>query len=286
MYKGEKIFFHMVRILTFFSVAILTFIIFFIAKESIILFKQVSFIDFILGSHWNPTEIHPQVSIFPMILSTFYVSFVALIIVIPIGVGASIFLSSVVDRKVRNMIKPAIDLLAGIPSVIYGLMGLLVLVKFFEKHFYFPSGESVLVGGILLSIMTLPYMISTCDESMVKILERYKKSSDALGISKWHMIRYLVLPSSKKSILAGMILSFARSMGETMAVMMVIGNSPIFPKLFGKAQTIPSLIALEMGGAEVDSIHYHALFASGFVLMMILFIVNMIFCFLRNYINE
>ncbi|TCO72686.1 phosphate ABC transporter permease subunit PstC [Marinisporobacter balticus] len=283
--KFEKIFSNSIKGITFFSVMILICIIIFLIKESVVIFDEISLLDFIFGDKWNPVRNPPNISIFPMILGTLYVSFVAMTIALPIGVGAAIFLTSVVNEKMRKMIKPSIDLLAGIPSVIYGLIGLLVLVKFFEIHFDFSSGESVLVGGILLAIMVLPYIISTCDESMIKIAKRYKMASDGLGISKWHMIRYLILPASKKSILAGIILALARAMGETMAVMMVIGNSPIFPKLLGKTQTIPALIALEMGGAQVDSLHYHALFAAGLVLMGILFVVNMLFYYIKKNID-
>ncbi|QEK12411.1 phosphate ABC transporter permease subunit PstC [Crassaminicella thermophila] len=283
--KFEKIFAIIIKLLTFFSIIMLSFIIIFIIKESIPVFKKVSLLDFLFKMEWNPLGEPQSISIFPMILASIYVSLLAIIIALPIGVGSAIFLSSVLSEKIRKILKPAIDILAGIPSVIYGLIGLLVLVKFFEVNFDFSSGESVLAGGILLSIMILPYIISTCDESMIRISKQYKIMSEGLGVSKWHMIRYLILPASKKSIFAGSILALGRAMGETMAVMMVIGNSPVLPKLFGKAQTISALIALEMGGAEVDSLHYHALFAAGFVLMMILFFINMIFHYIIKNID-
>ncbi len=283
--KFDKIFTFIIKGFTCFSIVMLSFIIIFIARESIVVFEKVSLLDFLFKSEWNPLGQPPSISIFPMILATMYVSLLAVIIALPIGIGSAIFLTSVLNLKLRKILKPSIDILAGIPSVIYGLIGLLVLVKFFEHHLKFSSGESVLAGGILLSIMILPYIISTCDESMIKIINQYKLTSEGLGVSKWHMIRYLILPASKKSIFAGVILALARSMGETMAVMMVTGNSPIFPKILGKAQTIPALIALEMGGAGVDSLHYHALFASGFVLMMILFLVNIAFYHIKNNID-
>ncbi|QXM06918.1 phosphate ABC transporter permease subunit PstC [Crassaminicella indica] len=286
MYKRlDKIFNIFIKGLTFSSIIMLSFIIIFIMKESISIFEKVSVFEFLLGKEWDPLGQPPSVSIFPMILATIYVSLLAVAIALPIGVGSAVFLTSILNKRMRKILKPSIDLLAGLPSVIYGLIGLLVFVKFFEVHFDFSSGESVLAGGIILSIMILPFIISTCDESMIKICKQYKSTSEGLGVSKYHMIRYLILPACKKSILAGVILAFGRAMGETMAVMMVIGNSPVFPKLFGKAQTISSLIALEMGGAGVDSLHYHALFAAGFVLMMILFLVNMLFHYMKKSID-
>ena len=162
-------------------------------------------------------------------------------------------------KKIRDIIKPFIDILAGIPSVIYGFIGLIVIVKSLEKLGR-TSGESVLAGGILLSIMVLPFIISICEESMSKLYIEYEIVSKSLGVSKYYFISEIVLPNSIKSIIISTVLAFGRALGETMAVMMVIGNAPIFPTLFGKAQTISSLIALEMGMVEVGSPHYNALF--------------------------
>ena len=272
--KADKIFKYIIKIITFLSFVILCFIIFFIIKESFPLFKEINFIDFIFGKRWKPySEINPAMGIFNIIAATIYVAAAGVIISLPIGVGISIFLSCVVSEKIKNIIKPYIDLLAGIPSVIYGFMGLVIIVKFFEKMGR-SSGESVLSGGILLSVMVLPFMVGICEETMCKIRKKYENSSKVLGISKWYMISELILPASYKSIFAAVILALGRALGETMAVMMVIGNAPIFPKLLGKAQTISSLIALEMGMVEIGSIHYNGLFASGLVLMILIFLIN------------
>ena len=228
--KADKIFKYIIKIITFLSFVILCFIIFFIIKESFPLFKEINFIDFIFGKRWKPySEINPAMGIFNIIAATIYVAAAGVIISLPIGVGTSIFLSCVVSEKIKNIIKPYIDLLAGIPSVIYGFMGLVIIVKFFEKMGR-SSGESVLSGGILLSVMVLPFMVGTCEETMCKIRKKYENSSKVLGISKWYMISELILPASYKSIFAAVILALGRALGETMAVMMVIGNAPIFPK--------------------------------------------------------
>lgn len=278
----EKVFNMIVKFITLLSISIFAFIVFFIFNESIIVFRTIPIKNFILGNVWNPIASPPRLSIFPMILATLYVSVIALIIALPIGVGFAIFISVFLDEKSRNNAKSVIDILAGIPSVVYGFFGLLVIVKFFEIKLSFSSGESVLSGGILLSIMVLPYIISTCTESMVKVYETYSRASYALGVSKDYMIRNIILPQSKRSIFVGTILAMGRAMGETMAVMMVIGNAPIIPNLFGKCQTIPSLIALEMGMAQVGSLHYYSLFASGFVLMIILVLMNLALYLFKN----
>lgn len=285
--KSDKIFTYFIKSMTFLSFLILGFIIIFIIKESFPLFKEMTISDFILGKRWRPySENNPAIGIYNIIAATIYVAFIGTIIAFPFGVGCSIFLSCVVSEKIKNIIKPYIDILAGVPSVIYGFMGLVIIVKFFEKLGR-ASGESVLAGGILLSIMILPFMIGTCEETMTVIRKKYENSSKSLGISKWYMISELILPASVKSIFVAVILSLSRALGETMAVMMVIGNAPIFPKLLGKSQTISSLIALEMGMVEVGSIHYNALFTSGLVLMIMILGINIsINYFKRKFIGD
>ncbi len=280
--KYDKVFAEILKIAALISFLMISFIIIFILKESLPLFREVGLKEFILGKRWKPVSVNGQyLGILPIISATFYVSFTAVLIALPVGVGCSIFLSCVLSLKIRNILKPYVDILAGVPSVIYGFMGLVILVKFFEIM-GMATGETVLAGGILLSIMILPFMISLCEENMRETRERYEKISEAMGVSKWYMVREMVLPLSTKTIIISIILSMGRAMGETMAVMMVIGNAPIFPKLLGKAQTISSLIALEMGMTEVGSLHYSALFASGFILMMMIFCINILINYLKK----
>lgn len=278
---GEKLFKWIIKLLTFLSILLLAFIVIFIFNESFVFFKEVPIWKFIMGRSWNPLGPAENLSIFPIILGTIYVSIVGICISLPLGVGIAVILSTYTKDRVKSFIRGVIDVLAGIPSVVYGFIGLLVVVKFFEVRFSFAAGESVLAGGIVLSVMVLPFIVSTCAESMDKIYEEYSQASQALGASKSYMIRNIILPASKRSIIASLVLALGRGMGETMATMMVIGNAPIMPKLFGKTQTIPSLIALEMGMAEVGSLHYHGLFAAGFVLMIMLLLVNVLIYFIK-----
>ena len=284
--KKEWIFVWACKALTLLAVSFLFFIFLFIAKESFMFFQKTPLLHFLTGSRWNPIADPPAFGLQPMIFATVYVSLLATAIALPIGVGMAVILSVLAPPKIQWLLLPLIDLMAGIPSVVYGFAGLMIIVKFFETHFSWSSGESVLTGGILLAIMILPYVVSTCYESMIKVLHHYEQASRALSVSKWHMMRYLVIPTAKKAIFAALILSLSRAMGETMAVMMVIGNSPICPHLFRKAETIPALIALEMGGAAVGSLHYQALFAAGLILMLVLFAFNSFFFFIRKHIDE
>lgn len=281
----DKVFSLIIKFLALFSLLLLAFVIIFIFKESIVFFKEVPVFKFISGRTWNPLLSPDKLSILNIILGTLYVSFVAIIIALPIGVGSALLLSGYIKGRGRIVIKGIVDILGGIPSVVYGFIGLLVVVKFFEVKFDFPTGESVLAGGIILSLMVLPYIISTCDETMKKVYDTHLSSSQALGVSNNYFIRRIVLVESRKGIIAAIVLALGRAMGETMAVMMVIGNAPIAPKLLGKTQTIPSLIALEMGMAEVGSLHYHGLFAAGFVLMAMLLMINIIIYYIKKSIS-
>lgn len=286
---GEIIFSLLIKLFSFVCIILLAFIIFFIIKESVPLFNKVGILNFVLGKVWRPltfaisNNLNESYGIFNIIIATLYTAFLSTFISLFIGIGFSIFIVFMANKFVRFFIMPIMDLIVAIPSVIYGFIGLVIIVKFFEK-LSMPAGESVLAASLLLSFMIVPFIASTVSESMILINKKYKDISLTLGVDKWHMILNLILPSSKNAILVGFILSVSRAMGETMAVMMVIGNSLVFPKLLGKAETIASLIALEIGTAEVKSLHYSALFASGAILMLSLSIINIAVYFLRKYL--
>ena len=282
----EKLFSILSTIFTVISVGLLFLVIFFITQESMLIFQKVNFLDFIGGLTWNPLAGEPTVGILPMILATVYVSMVAVLISLPIGIGCALEIAALENERLKGFFTSILAVLAGIPSVIYGFIGLLVVVKFLEKTFRLAAGESILSGGIVLAVMVLPYIVSSVTETMEKSYERYKETSLALGVSKSYMLRALILPNAKGAILTSMILAFSRAMGETMAVMMVMGNSPILPKLLGKGETISALIALEIGTAGLGSLHYHALFTSGFVLMMFLIFLNALFYLIKKNLTE
>ena len=283
----NKIFSAFIYILTAIAVLSLAFVIYFIVKEALPLFSEVSVTEFLFGQKWMPIDYTGVVSygIFNFIAGTVYVSFVAMVLASAIGLETAMFLSCVASEKIRGILYPFIDLLAGIPSVVYGFIGLNVLVKIFLKAGV-RTGSCVLAAGILLAIMLLPFLVSSCSETMLKEKEKYAEAADALGIDRWYMAATIVLPASMKNILFSMILAIGRAMGETMAVMMVMGNANLFPKLLGKGETIASAIALEMGTAVYGSTHYHALYAAGMVLMILLFMINGTINLIRNRMNR
>ena len=263
----NKVFKYTVYIFTLFTILLLLTLIVFLYNQSLPFFLKNNFLKFIFGRVWDATEVS--------LLASVFISILACIISLPIAIGTAIFISFY-TKKSRVILIWLINILAGIPSIIYGFFGMIIIVKNIERIFKISAGESVLAGSIILSIMILSYFVSNLIETIELIKKKYQRDSDALGISKEFFIRKVVLKKLHFSILTGLMISFSRAIGETMAVMMVIGNAPIFPKLLSKAQTIPSLIALEIGMSEVYSEHYYALFASGFILLILVLIINIL----------
>lgn len=271
----NKVFKYTVYIFTLFTILLLLTLIVFLYNQSLPFFLKNNFLKFIFGRVWDATEVSGSFGIFNILLASVFISILACIISLPIAIGTAIFISFY-TKKSRVLLIWLINILAGIPSIIYGFFGMIIIVKNIERIFKISAGESVLAGSIILSIMILPYFVSNLIETIELIKKKYQRDSDALGISKEYFIRKVVLKKLHFSILTGFMISFSRAIGETMAVMMVIGNAPIFPKLLSKAQTIPSLIALEIGMSEVYSEHYYALFASGFILLILVLIINIL----------
>lgn len=273
--KIDSAFSILIYLLTACSIMALGFVIYFIVKEALPLFQEISLSEFLLGKRWMPIDYTGTTAfgIFNFIVATVYVSFTAMILAVGIGLGASVFLSCVATESMCGILYPFVDLLAGIPSVVYGFIGLQVLVRIFLKAGV-RTGTCVLAAGILLAVMLLPFLVSSCSETIRKEKKKYEAAAAALGIGRWYAIATIILPASWKNILLSMILAIGRAMGETMAVMMVMGNANLFPRLLGKSESIASVIALEMGTAEYGSTHYHALYGAGLVLMLLLFIIN------------
>jgi phosphate transport system permease protein len=271
----EKVFKSLVTIGAILSSILVLLVFFYILKESIPFFKEVKITKYLLGDTWSPLGTE-KYSFLPMILATLYVSFLAIFIATPLGVGCALFLSFHVNKKHSKILLSFIDMIAGVPSVIFGFVGLIILVKFLENSLDMATGESVLAGGILLAVMLFPYIVTGCTETLEKGKMKYYTASQSLGVSKWYTMRKVMLPFAANSIFVNMLLAFSRAMGETMAVMMVTGNSPIFPRMLGRAETIPSLIALEMGTSTYKSIHYSSLYAAGLILIIIILIIQFI----------
>ena len=261
----------------FLSIGILSFFFLFLAKESLPLFENVSLPSFLFSSKWNPMAFTGTASfgIFHFLMGSISVSFLALLFSTLLSLGCSIFFAFYFWDKGRRILYPLVDLLSGIPSVVYGFIGLTVGKPLFLKMGV-STGSCVLLASVLLSILIFPFMVDSITDSMVKLKAKYFLEARALGLSPTYIILRLILPSSLRSIFMAFLLGSGRALGETMAVMMVVGNANLFPKLLSKGETIASLIALEMGSAEYHSLHYHALYASGLVLLLLVALIHLL----------
>lgn len=232
--------------------------------------------EFFLGDEWFPTATPaPLFGIVPLVMGTLWVSLAAILFALPLGMAVAIYMAELANDKVRKVLKPVIELLAGIPSVVYGFFGLVVIVPLIQQLFGLPVGETALAGSVILAIMALPTIITVAEDSIRNVPRAVKEASLALGATQWQTIRRVVLPYSVSGIMAAVVLGIGRAIGETMAVLMVTGNSAIIPHgLLEPVRTIPATIAAELGEAPNGGVHYEALFLLGCILFVITLIIS------------
>lgn len=254
------------------AISILAIITVFIFEQGTPIMFRYGFKSFLLGQDWYPSE--KSFGLLPMIVGSLMVTFGALVIGVPLGLASAIFLTEFSHRRLTRVLKPVIELLAGIPSVVYGFIGLMFLVPFIRDKFGGP-GLSVLAASVILGIMILPTVISISIDSIRAVPDSYREGSIALGATKWQTVRMVLLPAARSGIIAGIILGMGRAVGETMAVIMVAGNAAYIPdSILAPVRTLTSNIALEMAYASGE--HREALFATGVILFIIIMILNTI----------
>ncbi|MEG1585726.1 MAG: phosphate ABC transporter permease subunit PstC [Bacteroidales bacterium] len=227
--------------------------------------------QFFAGKSWYPT-ITPvsQYGLLPLLLGTLWVSLGAILLALPFSLAVAIYMAELADKRLRSWLKPIIELLAGIPSVVYGFFGLVVIVPGLQQIFHLPVGETALAGSIVLAIMALPTIITVAEDALRTTPRSMKEASMALGATHWQTIRKVTVPYARSGIASAVVLGIGRAIGETMAVLMVTGNAAVIPHTFLEpVRTIPATIAAELGEAAVGSAHYEALFALGGVLFLI-----------------
>lgn len=229
------------------------------------------------GREWFPTATPaPLFGILPLLAGTVWVSLFAIIFALPFGISIAVYMSEVASEKVRGFLKPVIELLNGIPSVVYGFFGLIVIVPMLQQVFGLPVGESGLAGSIVLAIMALPTIVTVAEDAMRNCPRTLREASLALGATKWQTIYKVVIPSSMSGIASGVVLGIGRAVGETMAVLMVTGNAAVIPSsILEPLRTIPATIAAELGEAPAGGAHYQSLFLLGVILFFITFLINM-----------
>jgi len=259
------------------SILIIILIIAFIIQQGLPAMESYGFFHFIFGMNWNPDV--GEFGVFPMVIGTLSITGLALLMAVPLSLCCSIFLSEIAPPTMRRVLKPTIQALAGIPSVIYGFFGLVVLVPFMRVHFG-GSGFSMLTASLILTVMILPTIISISEDALRSIPLEYKEASLALGATQWQTIKNVIFPAALTGIITAIILGMGRAIGETMAVIMVAGNVVQIPgSIFDPVRALTSNIALEMGYAT--GLHYNALFATGIVLIMVIILLLLVV----NYFN-
>ena len=257
------------------SIFFVVLIFLFLTKEGLAVFKSVSPFNFLFGRSWYPISEPPQLGILPLIFGSLLVTLGAAIISIPIGVACAVYIAEIAPLKIKEILKAGIELLAAIPSVVLGFIGMVTLVPWVKTTFNLPTGLTALSGSIILAFMAMPTIVSVAEDALYSVPKTYKEGAFALGATHWQTIYRVLLPAASSGIVAAIMLGIGRVIGETMAVMMITGNAAVIPhSILVPVRTLTATIAAEMGEAVVGSEHYFALFAIGIVLFIISFIIN------------
>jgi len=268
-YFTDKLAKYGVLITALVSILVLLAIAVFIIQGGLPLFSAVNPFDFLFGQSWSPT--YDEYGILSMIVGSLLVTLGSMVIAVPLGIACAILLAEVAPQRVRNLLRPAVELLVGIPSVVYGLVGIMVIVPAIRN--LGGTGYSVLAAVLVLSIMVLPTIISISEDSLRAVPRTYRDGSLALGASQWQTIWHVLLPAARSGVGASIVLGMGRAIGETMAMIMVIGNAVIIPTSpLDPARTLTGNIAVEINYAA--GLHENALFATGLVLLILILILN------------
>ncbi len=271
----EAIITRLIRLSGYSAIIFVALIFYFLLSEGLPAVVEVSLGD-LFGARWYPIE--DYYGLLPLIGGSLIVTIGASLIAMPIGIGTAVFIAEVAPRWVREILKPLVEVLAGIPSVVLGFLGFLVVAPFLRTFLNLPTGLTALTGSILLAAISIPTIVSVAEDALDAVPRSYRDASIALGVTEWQTIWNVTLPAARSGVLTAVMLGIGRSIGETMTVMMVTGNAAILPftpdKLFSPVRTMTATIAAEMGEVATGSMHYHVLFLIGIVLFLISLVVN------------
>ncbi|ULQ54696.1 phosphate ABC transporter permease subunit PstC [Flavihumibacter fluvii] len=268
---------HIFRTAGLLTLLILAGIFFMLIYNSIAFFLQSKPLDFITSSQWNPGSSKVSYGIGPLLVSTLLVSLGAMIMAIPLGIFTAAFLSEFAGRKLQNILKPFIEMLASIPSVAIGFLGIVVIGPGIAKIFGIQNGLNAMNGSVLLAIMALPTIVTIAEDAIQAVPKTYREGSFALGANKWETLFKVTLPAALPGLIAAIMLGLGRAIGETMTVLMATGNAAAFPTGFlDSVRTITATIAIEMGEVPYQTTHYFALFAIAAVLFLITLGINLL----------
>lgn len=268
------------------AVVLLILIVSFLIKQSLPAFTEIGLKEFLTGKRWMPSAANPNYGALPLILSSLFVTIGALALAIPWGIFSAMFIAEVAPRKIKEILKPLVEILAIFPSVVLGFIALVILGPFIAQIFGMSHGLTGLTAAVILSVMALPTIISISEDALNSVPNDYREASYALGATKWETVRSVSLPAASSGIVAAIMLGFGRAIGETMVVLMAAGNAlnmPVteflgmsIPTLLKSVRTLTATIAIEGSDVAWGSLHYHSLFMVGLILFVITFTVNLI----------
>src|SRR3989339_253660 len=271
----EKIYRWFFSVLAFSSLVFRAGIIFVLFKEGLPIFREVSFFNFVFGSSWYPTYSPPEFGILPLILASGLVTAGAMVVCVPLGVGSALFIHELSSERTRSILKPMIELLSGVPSILFGFFGIVVIAPFIQTTLNLPTGLCGFTASLVLGIMAIPTVCSISEDALGYVPKSFREASLALGANRWQTLTRVVLPAAGSGISTSIILGMSRIVGETMTVLMVSGGAAVMPSSFLQPmRPLTSTIAAEMGEAAMGGTHYHALFAIGLVLFLITLVFN------------
>jgi len=265
------------------SIAALTLIMVFLFREGLPVFSQVSVKDFIFGKYWYPTHDPADFGIFPLIVASLAVTGLASLIAIPLGVMTALYLAEVASARVREFIKPVVELLAALPSVVIGFFGMVVVAPFLQDVFDIPTGLNLFNASLMLAFMAIPTICSLSEDAIFSVPVELKEASLALGATHWETVWRVIVPASISGISTAVILGMSRVIGETMVVLMVAGGAAMLPgSIFDPVRPMTANIAAEMAEAPYRGNHYHALFAIAIVLFVFTMMFNLAAAYISN----
>ena len=275
--KRENIIRWIFTVLAFASLIFLVAITIILFREGLPIFNEVRISNFIFGKSWYPTYEPPEFGILPLILASIWVTVGALVVCVPLGVGSALYLHELAGHTQRAILKPIIEILAGIPSIVYGFFGMVIVAPLLQKVLGLPVGQTAFTGSLMLGIMATPTVCSIAEDALSFVPRSFREASFAVGANRWQTLTKVVIPAAGSGISTAVILGMSRAVGETMTVLMVCGGAAEIPhSMFQPVRPMTATIAAEMGEAVMGSAHFHALFAIGLILFMITLVFNII----------
>jgi len=265
------------------SITTLAIIVVFLFMEGLPIFKKVSLHDFLFGRYWYPTDEPPDFGIFPLIVASIAVTAVSAVISIPLGVLTALYLAESASARLREWVKPIVELLAALPSVVIGFFGMVIVAPFLQEILDIPTGLNLFNAALMLAFMSIPTICSISEDAIFSVPIELKEASLALGATHWETIARVILPASISGICTAIILGMSRAIGETMVVLMVAGGAALMPSsIFDPVRPMPASIAAEMGEAPFRGDHYYALFATAIVLFAFTLLFNVVADYISN----